>query len=84
MLGGEKNRQRDDKPGSVEGVHFSAMLITQHLQQPTRRYDESDRFVAARRLPFLLLGLAPDGVYPAGSVTRTAGALLPHRFTLTS
>ena len=30
-----------------------------------------------------LLGLAPDGVYPASSVTRTAGALLPHRFTLT-
>jgi len=30
-------RQRDDKPGSVEGVHFSTMLITQHLQQPTRR-----------------------------------------------
>ncbi len=27
--------------------------------------------------------LAPDGVYQAGRVTPTAGALLPHRFTLT-
>ena len=26
-----KYRQRNDKPGSVEGVHFSTMLITQHL-----------------------------------------------------
>ena len=34
--------------------------------------------------PSLLLGLAPDGVYPADSVARIAGALLPHRFTLTS
>src|SRR5699024_11879956 len=28
--------------------------------------------------------LAPGGVYPATPVTRGAGALLPHRFTLTS
>ncbi len=31
----------------------------------------------------LLFGLAPGGVYLAGPVTRTAGELLPHRFTLT-
>jgi hypothetical protein len=31
----------------------------------------------------LLLGLAPSGVYRAGAVTRVAGELLPHRFTLT-
>jgi hypothetical protein len=30
-----------------------------------------------------LLGLAPDGVYRATRVTPDAGALLPHRFTLT-
>ena len=30
-----------------------------------------------------LLGLAPGGVYLATSVTRGAGGLLPHRFTLT-
>src|SRR6266508_3107098 len=32
----------------------------------------------------LLLGLAPGGVYRAGAVTRAAGELLPHRFTLTA
>jgi hypothetical protein len=79
-----ENWQRNDKPGSVVGVHLSGMPITRHLKQPTRKYDEPDRFVTARRQSFLLFGLAPDGVYPAGSVTRTAGALLPHRFTLTS
>jgi len=31
----------------------------------------------------LLLGLAPGGVYQASRVTPTAGALLPHHFTLT-
>jgi hypothetical protein len=30
-----------------------------------------------------LLGLAPGGVYRATPVTRGAGELLPHRFTLT-
>ena len=33
--------------------------------------------------PTVLLGLAPDGVYRAAAVTRGAGELLPHRFTLT-
>ena len=32
--------------------------------------------------PSPLLGLAPGGVYLAAPVARTAGALLPHRFTL--
>ncbi len=31
-----------------------------------------------------LFGLAPNGVYKAGRVTSAAGALLPHRFTLTT
>ncbi len=33
----KKSRQRDDKPGSVVGVHLSGILITQYLVQPTRR-----------------------------------------------
>ena len=33
---------------------------------------------------FALLGLASGGVYQAEPVTRPAGALLPHRFTLAS
>jgi len=32
----------------------------------------------------LLFGLAPGGVYRASPVTRAAGGLLPHRFTLTA
>jgi hypothetical protein len=35
------------------------------------------------RVTLPLLGLAPDGVYRATRVTPSAGALLPHRFTLT-
>jgi hypothetical protein len=34
------------------------------------------------RAALSLLGLAPDGVYLAEPVTRIAGGLLPHRFTL--
>ena len=33
--------------------------------------------------PYLTFDLAPDGVYPATTVTCGTGALLPHRFTLT-
>ena len=35
------------------------------------------------RTTLSLFGLAPDGVCRAGRVTPAAGALLPHRFTLT-
>jgi len=38
---------------------------------------------SARRWTCPLLGLAPGGVYLARQVTLPAGALLPHRFTLT-
>jgi len=38
---------------------------------------------ALERANFFLLGLAPNGVYRARPVTRPAGELLPHRFTLT-
>jgi hypothetical protein len=35
------------------------------------------------RAALLLLGLASNGVYQATRITPHAGALLPHRFTLT-
>jgi hypothetical protein len=38
---------------------------------------------AERATPSLLFGIAPDGVYPAGPVTRNRGELLPHHFTHT-
>lgn len=45
--------------------------------RPTRR------FPCGRRATHLLLGLASKGVYQAVQITSHAGALLPHRFTLT-
>lgn len=76
-----------DKPGFVDdeniaGVHFSRVPITRHLEQPTRR-DLIRTKLRHPKVSPLLLGFAPNGVYPAGSVTRSAGALLPHRFSLT-
>jgi hypothetical protein len=46
-------------------------------------WDEPDR-PASRKRDLLLLGLAPSGVCRANRVASTAGALLPHRFTLTA
>src|SRR3972149_1835182 len=51
------------------------MPVARHLQRPNPR--------ASGGRPALLFGLAPGGVYRASPVTRTAGELLPHRFTLT-
>jgi len=59
------------------------MAVARHLQQPTRRATWAGRPEPARRQDALLFGLAPDGVYQAKPVTRPAGELLPHRFTLT-
>ena len=78
----EKNEgewRRACKPGSVESGHFSGMPVARHLERSTR---ESQRTGPARQGS--LLDLAPGGVYQAEPVTRFAGALLPHRFTLTS
>jgi len=44
----------------------------------------SRRQTVASLTNYALLGLASGGVYRAEPVTRSAGALLPHRFTLTS
>ncbi len=71
--------RRACKPGSVESGHFSGMPVARHLERSTR---ESQRTGPVRQGS--LLDLAPGGVYQAEPVTRFAGALLPHRFTLTS
>ena len=42
------------------------------------------RFASRPACTAPLFGLAPDGVYRARPVTRPAGELLPHRFTLTA
>ncbi len=45
---------------------------------------EAGRLAENRSLRCSLFGLAPGGVYLADRVASTAGALLPHRFTLTT
>ncbi len=48
-------------------------------RRPLAAYPSLERCGPQHRL---LFGLAPGGVYQAGPVTRTAGGLLPHLFTL--
>src|SRR5262245_20230273 len=57
--------------------HFSRTPVTRRLERPYPRA-RTGRPIA------LLFGLAPGGVCLADAVTRAAGELLPHRFTLTS
>jgi len=72
------------------GGHFSRTTITRRLEQPTRKsvtarnnpWAAGSEWIRCRH-PCSLLGLAPGGVCLARPVTRPAGELLPHRFTLT-
>ena len=96
--GGRGAAESEDRSGPVSRVlfppalasrraddHFSRTAVARGLQQPTRkvRRDGPPR-VARWRTNSFLLGLAPGGVYRARPVTRPAGELLPHRFTLTA
>ena len=73
-----------DTPGSVlprryqrgSSGHPSTNAVADALQRPTRALGRA----ALKRA---LSGLAPGGVYLAFPVTREAGGLLHHRFTLT-
>ena len=73
------------KPGSVPRAgcpdrgdgHPSRVAIADDLQRPTR-------VLGRAALGRTLSGLAPGGVYRADPVTRIAGGLLHHRFTLTA
>ena len=73
-----------DTPGSVlpcryrrgSSGHPSTDAVADALQRPTRALGRA----ALKRA---LSGLAPGGVYLAFPVTREAGGLLHHRFTLT-
>jgi len=53
-----------DKPGSVVDNHSSGICVATHLKQPTRRPCGSHNAY--------LFGLAPNGVYPATTVTSSA------------
>ena len=70
-----KKHERCYKPGSVLGDHLSRPVVTDRLEQPTRKHDGPPyRF---------LLGLATDGVYICPWRYRQGGELLPRHFTLT-
>src|SRR5690606_3408967 len=74
-----------DTPGSVPapgfpgagGGHPSTTYVAARLQRPTRTLGRA-------ALERALSGLAPGGVYLAAPVTRNAGGLLHHPFTLTA
>ena len=74
-----RGTERACKPGCVESGHFSGTTVARRLERSTR---ESRRTGPVQQGS--LLDLAPSGVYRARPVTRPAGALLPHRFTLAS
>ncbi len=66
--------------------HFSRAPIARRLEQPTRKSYRTGSIrppMARAAGGCSLFGLAPGGVYIASPVTRPAGELLPHRFTLT-
>ena len=72
------------KPGSVENSHSSTDCVTAALQQPTRKHAGLTLQWALRPAATSLFGLAPGGVCRAVECYHRRGALLPHRFTLTS
>jgi len=77
----KKQHQASHKPGSVsrsgrDGGHLSGSRVSPTLKRSTRRHRPGTASSAS------LFDLAPTGVCRAGSVARTAGGLLPHRFTL--
>jgi hypothetical protein len=70
---------------SAEDGHFSRTPVARRLQQPTRTSAQAGPALAtACAAADVLLGLAPGGVCRANRVAPAAGALLPHRFTLTA
>ncbi len=67
------------------GDHPSGHTVTGCLERPTRRLGRAAlERLRGRTRGCGLLGLASGGVCLATPVTRDAGALLPHRFTLTT
>jgi hypothetical protein len=88
-----RGAERTYKPGSVTTAcrnRRSRATISLERRLPAASSsrpgsgDWTGRPVPASRPDSSLLGLAPSGVYRARPVTRPAGELLPHRFTLTA
>src|SRR5207249_12140263 len=83
-------RQKACKPCRVARGMPGEPVISLGRRSPGASSGHTRELHAGRASPVLadrialLLGLAPGGVYRAGAVTRAAGELLPHRFTLTA
>ena len=68
----------------VAAIHLGLPLPAGSCGLPAGSGEQPSNACAGRHLAVAaLLGLAPGGVYRATPVTRGAGELLPHRFTLT-
>ncbi len=82
VRGGELACTPDSVPGpcGTGGDHPSRPAVACRLQRSTRKYVTQ---APRGRAVLSLYDLAPSGVYRAARVTPGAGALLPHRFTLT-
>src|SRR5690606_29030861 len=69
--------------GAALGDHPSGPAVADRLKRPTRRHRTGRPQTPAQEPQRLPSGLAPGGVYRAAPVTRGAGGLLHHPFTLT-
>ena len=78
--------ERPCKPNFVTvkdgGNHSSSPDVTAGIERPTRKRPRLASDLSGQLKRVSLFGLAPRGVYLAAPVTRHAGELLPHRFTL--
>ncbi len=67
-------------------IYLEVLLLIPSCSPPGRLTARAAPYTH-QKLPsnerFVLLGLAPGGVYLASSITAAAGGLLHHRFTLT-
>src|SRR5262249_58998449 len=81
--GGRGGRGACRKPSSVGGSKTAVAIISLGPALPRASCDRPGSQTTRATSP-PLFGLAPGGVWRAAPVTRDAGALLPHRFTLAS
>src|SRR6266487_1057887 len=86
----EKRQRRPVSRVLSPGLAPRAAVISLGRRLPGASSGRTRELHAGRASPVheggiaLLFGLAPGGVYRASAVTRAAGELLPHRFTLTA
>ena len=81
--GMKRSGEPADKPDSVLTSEGRPSVWDRRCRRPRAAYLMLGGLPVGSREPAHLLGLAPNGVYLAADVTAGAGALLPHRFTLT-